>query len=170
MRMRLFLLGCLIAFVLGCNYSVPLTYKPRHKIDPQLAGLWLEADTNAQPGKARLLVLVLDEYHFLVSYRASTNEKALLGKVCLADSAAGRLAQIQWLGSEAGSDPHIAAHPYQFAAVTCSSNLLQIRLLNPEVVRPEHCTTPKALAKAIKKHSTHPQLFLSAQSFTRESR
>lgn len=156
------LAGLLCTFLAACDYTVPLVTRPAVDVDRAGAGLWERTRDDGQ--HERLLVLLLDEHRYLVSYPAGA-DNAMFATASFWRGAGMTLVQLDWFGAADGTLPD-SDRTFQYAAYSLEDDSLRIRLLNPDVVD-RHAGSPAALRDAIESNRDDPNLFRNELLFRR---
>ena len=144
--------ACLL--LTGCNYDVPLTPKPTHKIDPRLLGDWQIVDKESQKTEF-LNVRLFDESTYVVVmdgdvYRAFHS-----------DFAGTAFLSVQDLNAD--------ARKYVYFVWQLSPDNAQLTLTGvSNKVVPETAKDRAALQKLIKQNLTNPALLVDPITLTRK--
>ena len=154
------LILALCAFLVGCEFTVPLVKDPAVDINPALLGLWQRSEENGKVEK--LLILPLAEREYLVSWPA-VDEDAMYARTCLTKTGDIPLAQLKWFGTAKGAladDNRV----YQFANYAVEGETLTIRMLNADLVGREVASS-EALEAAILQNEGAANLFRESMVF-----
>lgn len=152
-----FLLAACLLFA-ACNYDVPLTERPTHKVDERLLGNWVTVD---EDGKKELLMSVrrLDDSNYVVAmdgdvYRAFHS-----------DFAGTAFLSVQNLQS--GGDDR--KYVYFVWRLSADGTQLSLKGVSTRVV-PEETKGRAALQKLIQANLANPKLFGEELVFTPKKR
>lgn len=117
----------------GCDYDVPLAEKQDIAIDPAVLGLWEqipEKNETASPDD-RMLVLKYTDTEYLIHYPTGKNGMFFRGYPVKVDGVTG--IQIQLIGTNDNNADN-KDRKYQVVSYRLSTDGLEIRTLNPELV------------------------------------
>jgi hypothetical protein len=156
------LVAAVCAMLAGCDYTVPLVKTPSAVIDRAVVGLWRRA--NDEQDKESLLVLPLGEKEYLVVYPAESKD-AMFARGCLCRNASNTLVQLDWFGTAKGKLPD-DNRTFQYAAYKVESDVLRLRLLNPDAVAKDIASSDE-LAKAIADNQGKANLYRDEMVFRR---
>ena len=154
-----------LAFLVGCDYTVPLVKTPEIPIDQALVGAWSRTDGNENDRAQHLLVLPLGPNEYLASFPAGEKD-AMFARVCFCRTNERTLAQLTWFGTAQGTVPD-NNRVFQYAAYSVKGDTLQVSLLNADVVKRD-VPTAEALVQAIAASKDNPELFREAMTFKKE--
>jgi hypothetical protein len=159
--MKNMMLMCVVVGLLaGCDYTVPLVRTPDRAIDTAIVGLWQR--TGADGKVEQLLVLPLSDVEYLVVFPAGSTD-AMFARGSLWHGAALTLVQLDWFGTAQGKLPE-DNRTFQYALYTVASEILTVRLLNPDVVAKDIASSD-ALAREIANNEGHSNLFRNEMVF-----
>ena len=158
--MKMAIVTALCAFLIGCEFTVPLVDEPTTKINPALLGLWQHSKKDGKVEK--LLILPLGEREYLVSWPANVKD-ALFARVCLTEPGDIPLAQLKWFGTAEGTPPD-DERVYQFATYAVDDQQLTVRMLNADLVGRD-APSSEALKAAIIQNKAAADLFRESMVF-----
>lgn len=138
----------------GCNYDVPLTAQPTHKIDARLLGDWVVVDKDTSK-EEHLSVRQLDDSTYVVTFDGD------IYRVFHSDFAGTAFLSVQDLNS--------GVRKYVYFTWQLSADGAQLTLtgVSSKVV-PETTRDRAALQKLIKANLANPALFGDPLTFTRK--
>jgi hypothetical protein len=158
--MKMAIVTALCAFLIGCEFTVPLVEEPTTKINPALLGLWQHSKEDGKVEK--LLILPLGEREYLVSWPANVQD-ALFARACLTETGGIPIAQLKWFGTAEGTPPD-DERVYQLATYALDDQQLTIRMLNADLVGRD-APSSEALEAAIIRNTAAANLFHESMVF-----
>ena len=158
MKKLTLLLAC--AFLMGCEYTVPLVNSPKININRAAVGLWQR--TNDAGRVDSLLILPLNGREYLVSFPAGTKD-AMFARACLWQCAGLTLAQLNWIGNARAKLPE-DKRTFQFMSYKIEGDSIRIRQLSTEIIKKD-IKSPDELARAIMDNKDNPNLFREEMVF-----
>lgn len=144
--------GCVL--FAGCNYDVPLTAKPTHKIDARLLGDWVAVDPEAKQEEI-MHVRKFDD----ATYAVAMDDD--IYRVFHSDFAGVAFVTAQDLNSDN------LKYCYYRWSLSADGNQLTLHGVDTKLV-PEETKTRAAIQKLIKANLANPALFEKALTFTRK--
>ncbi len=159
------LLMLALVFIIGCDYEVALVEAPGIPIDKSLIGRWQKANTDNHV--KTLLVLPLDEYEYLVSFPADS-ENAMFARACLWRNSGLTLVQLNWFGTAQANLPD-DDRTFQYAAFKLEDGRLEVKLLNPDVVAGAASSSAE-LIEALTDNLDNERIFRRKMVFRRQPR
>lgn len=138
----------------GCNYDVPLTAKPTHKIDARLLGEWVVVDKDTK-NEEHLSVRQLDDTTYVVTFDGD------IYRVFHSDFAGTAFVSVQDLNAD--------NRKYVYFTWQLSADNAQLTLTGvSNKLVPETTKDRSALQKLIKQNLSNPALFGDPLTFTRK--
>ena len=146
---------CILAFffaaiLAGCEYEVPLTAQPSHRIDARLIGDW-----SGDGGKEKMKVRRWDDTAYVVWYNGE------LFRAYHSEAAGIDFVSVQAV------EPENRRWSYMLWKLSPDGRELSLRSVNSKVV-PKTVTDPAALHELLKKNAANPDLFNEEARFARE--
>ncbi len=144
--------GCLLFS--GCDFEVPLTAKPTHKIDARLLGDWVALDPGAKQEEI-MSVRQWDDSTYAVSLDQD------IYRVCHSDFAGIAFVTAQDLNSDARK------YCYYRWSLSADGRTLTLQNVSTKIV-PEETKPATAIQKLIKANLSNPALFEKELRYTRK--
>lgn len=152
---RIGLLGLIVSCLIygSCQYEVPVTAKPTHKIDEKFLGNWVSKDEKSGE-TVRMKVAKLDDYNYVVFFDKD------LYRVYHSDVAGTPFVSVQDLDSK--------ERKYSYSEWKLNTDgTLVGRSVNDKVV-PDGTKSSDAVQKLLEKNLKNPALFEEPMTFTKE--
>jgi len=139
----------------GCNYDVPLTAKPTHKIDARLLGDWTVVDKESQK-EEHLSVRALDDNTYVVAFDDD------IYRAFHSDFAGAAFVSVQDLNADNRK------YVYFTWQLSADNTQLTLQGVSNKIV-PESTKDRAGLQKLIKANLANPALFGDPLTFSRRN-